>query len=533
MSKKISIVMAYHERQAQLDKTLYSLVASKYKNFDVIIIDDCSKEKIKCPDLPFDITILELDTKQGTNCGPIFNRGFQYAIDNNADIIIIQSPECYHVGDVISCASKITDDSYMAFGCFQLDKETTIKAHEINKLVKEHPYMVSFDGGSQLLGQNAWWNHSVYFPNPLYWCAAITTKNLIKLNGIDERFAFGYAHEDGYFVVQIKRLGLKIEIIDNPFVVHQWHTHILVDNKMELVKRNWDLYEKLLNDENYKSEHKYTPDLKNQWHLHIPKILHVYWGVGSLPYLRFQTVKTFMKLNPDWKIILWLPKHPSKVLTWNTGQLNYSSTWADYTVDLLNLPIEKKYFDLKEYGLSNNISEVHKSDFLRYHLLSEYGGVWTDMDILYFKSIVDLEVNKKENKDKETFVCISKYGHSNGFFMAAKGSKFFGEMFKLAYDADLSKYQGNGPDLCNKYYPKLEAINEFSPAIDIGMDAVYFYNAQRLLEIYDIKDAKFPETSIGIHWYAGHSLAGKFLNETNGGLVKSETLLGKLCKSLL
>ena len=186
-----------------------------------------------------------------------------------------------------------------------------------------------------------------------------------------------------------------------------------------------------------------------RWILSVPKILHVFWTGSRLPYLRYMAVKSFMTLNPEWKVMLWYSKYPYSVVTWRTSELNYPVNWEDYTPELMELPITKMEVDFKDFGMSNDISEVHKSDFLRYYFLHKYGGVYSDMDILYFRSINNLEVNKRVNKNIDTFVCISHYGHSNGFFMAKPGSKFFETMFGLAHNFDGGKYQSVGPDLCN------------------------------------------------------------------------------------
>ena len=42
---------------------------------------------------------------------------------------------------------------------------------------------------------------------------------------------------------------------------------------------------------------------------------------------------------------------------------------------------------MEDFNLSNEISEVKKSDFLRWHILSTEEGLWSDMDILYLKSM--------------------------------------------------------------------------------------------------------------------------------------------------
>lgn len=271
------------------------------------------------------------------------------------------------------------------------------------------------------------------------------------------------------------------------------------------------------------------------WKLKVPKILHVYWGSDPLPYLRFKTIDSFLKLNPDWRVILWMPKFPYAVVTWQTKELNYARNWTDFLPELLNLPIEKKFVDMSDFGMSNEISEVHKSDYLRLWLLSEYGGVWSDMDIVYFKPMTDLEVNREENEEVETYVCISHYGHSSGFYMARPRSKFF------EYMADYSKaerkpelYQSNGPNACNKYFPTIESIAEISSVVNIKMDAVYAHDGQHIPELYNGTKSRFTHWSIGCHWYAGHPLSGEFLNSTDGGLkIMRDNIVSNLINNYL
>lgn len=268
-----------------------------------------------------------------------------------------------------------------------------------------------------------------------------------------------------------------------------------------------------------------------KWFLNVPKKLHLFWSGGKLPYLRYLTAYTFKKLNPEWEINLWTSQFKFRTRTWNTGELNYPETWEDWTDKLYRICDNIYAVDFKsEFGIENNISEVHKSDLLRYWFLNKEGGVYSDTDIIYFRPITALEVNNKQNRLVETYVCISIYGHSNGFFMSVKDSEFFGDMFEQAKRCELTKYQSNGPDLCNRLFPTLESINKISPAVDIGMNAVYYYNAQYIERLYREKEPMFHANSIGCHWYAGHPLSGNFLNNTNGGLKNlPDNIMGKLC----
>lgn len=165
-----------------------------------------------------------------------------------------------------------------------------------------------------------------------------------------------------------------------------------------------------------------------KWHLTVPKIFHTYWGGDVLSYMRYMTIVSFMRQNPDWRVILWLPAEESIKRTWGSRELNYDVLCDDYLPKLMELPIEKIRVDFRDYGYANTISEVHKSDFLRMHLLGTMGGLWSDMDVLYFKPMTALGVNKPENANKETYVCISHYGHSAGFLMALPGSRYYIEL---------------------------------------------------------------------------------------------------------
>ena len=143
---------------------------------------------------------------------------------------------------------KITDKDYYAFGCFSLSKESTYSGLQpINNI------------GASKDGQDAWYNHSIFRPVAYHFCAAITTNNIIKLNGFDERFSYGIGYEDNYFLDQVKLFGLNIKIIDNPFVCHQWHYDFETQNKDSLVRKNRELYKIL--PKQIKAKHIITQDL--------------------------------------------------------------------------------------------------------------------------------------------------------------------------------------------------------------------------------------------------------------------------------
>lgn len=249
---KIVIVMTYFERQFQLTKTLESLKSSHHRNFEVVVVDDGSSVDIVHNITEYPVTVLKTQDKKWLNPDPAYNTGLYYAMRLKPDIIMVQNAECYHVGDVISYAERVTDETYITFGCFSLDKKTTFKEHNIIELLQKYTNRARNDG------ELAWYNHPIYRPCAYDFCMAITANNMKKLNGFDERFSAGWAYGDNYLLARVKMLGLRIEITESPLVVHQWH---YTNSSRPDSTSNLRLYEKLVQERKYRAEHIYTENL--------------------------------------------------------------------------------------------------------------------------------------------------------------------------------------------------------------------------------------------------------------------------------
>jgi GT2 family glycosyltransferase len=244
----ITIVILHWNREIQLAKTLKSFSQSKYKDFNVLIVDNNSDNDFMPGASSFDIHIIKLRDAKYSSYIAAHNFGFAYAIkEMNPDIIIMQHSECYHQGDVISYASRVTDESYISFATYSLGQGEEPETVKIN----DRP--IDFNGDS------AWYNHPIYRPRFSNFCSAITVKNLKKLNGFDERFCRGVWYDDDYFLDQIRWLGLNVELCTDPFIMHQWHEDKWKDRlKIDI---NFNLYSALKELKQIKSEHLINPDL--------------------------------------------------------------------------------------------------------------------------------------------------------------------------------------------------------------------------------------------------------------------------------
>lgn len=246
--RKIVIVIAYYDRQEQLNNTLKSFLQYNPDDFEVVIVDNASDKDIVPIGLPFKVTIKKITDKSLAQVCITYNIGFHEALKSNPEIIIMNGAECSHKGDLLSVAKTITDNNYLTFGCYSLAQNES----DDNVVIQNREAMADFE--------SAWYNHPTYRPVAYNFCSAITASNLKKLNGFDERFLGGVGYEDNYFLHQVKKLGLRVDITDYPFVFHQWHM-VSGERTAETWSRNMNLYKELIELNTYKAVHTITPDL--------------------------------------------------------------------------------------------------------------------------------------------------------------------------------------------------------------------------------------------------------------------------------
>lgn len=251
----------------------------------------------------------------------------------------------------------------------------------------------------------------------------------------------------------------------------------------------------------------------------IPKLAYFYWGAPILPYLRYMGLYSFKKFNPDWKVTLFTPAELNTEITWQTHENEEPLDTEDYTDRLGDIDIGVQKFDMGTIGYTNAMPEVVKSDILRLYLLKTTGGFWSDLDILYFRSIE----HTLKPTDCQAYFCYRRGGvtqddtpkngplyHSIGFLMGEPGCTQFDQLFNNARSVmDTGAYQSVG----SPYYRVM--IDMQNPAIfNIDINMVYPSRApQSMFEsptahhIYEIRNL-----TIGWHWYAGHPTAGRYQN---------------------
>ncbi len=286
----------------------------------------------------------------------------------------------------------------------------------------------------------------------------------------------------------------------------------------------------------------------------IPKRIFFYWGGSKLSWMRYMTLYSFRKYNPKWEMILYYTKENDvKNKTWKESNMQdfCSYNGLDYFHLIENLNITVKDWELKNNTIiDTNLSmgPSHVSNFLKWSKLHEEGGIYSDLDILYFRPIENF-YNTLINGNFDTAICQTEY-LSIGLLASKKDNPFFKDIFingTQKFNPDM--YQSAGViniynlyrenttednrshimDRAKNRYPNLNFYN-------IPMNLIYFldswkidYAIEQSLDIID-----FPTESIGYHWYAGHPHIQYYNNLlTDENYKRHDITFTKLAKRIL
>jgi len=280
------------------------------------------------------------------------------------------------------------------------------------------------------------------------------------------------------------------------------------------------------------------------WHLgKIPRTAHFYWGNDTISFLRYLAVYSFKKFNPDWLVKIYYPQMRYRgQKTWHTLERYNEFSGENYRDRLLALDTEKVEVDFTRLNFGHNVPENYKGDFLRWKILSTEGGLFSDIDILYFRPMDSLYFNHKSNRNVDTVVCLNeKEGpyHSVGFLLSSQENEYYKFIHNASYSVlNFHNYQCMGPMIPNSCFPTLSSIqNKFEDinVFNMKMEVVYPLYDFRMTFIYHGKDLScISEDTVGLHWYAGHPEAGRLENEiTENNYKNYDNVLGQIISKVL
>ncbi|MHA1690356.1 MAG: hypothetical protein ACTSU7_01835 [Candidatus Heimdallarchaeaceae archaeon] len=251
-----------------------------------------------------------------------------------------------------------------------------------------------------------------------------------------------------------------------------------------------------------------------------------------MSWMRYMTLYSFRKLNPQWKIILHICNSSNiKHKTWNDSPtqdfFNYSGDNYFDKIKKLDVEIEEWNFEHEIGGdLCNKIGPSHMSNFFKWKLLSEKSGFYSDMDILYIKPI---EVYYEKVKDFDTIICYNGHYFSIGFLGSSGKNGFFRSILNNTFQCcDPHGYQSAGVnniynllenlekpnksimsfnlwELIEKYFPDDKKYNN-------AMSLVYPWTCSMMAQVFAKENKNVPDDCIGIHWYAGARISQEYNN---------------------
>lgn len=242
----------------------------------------------------------------------------------------------------------------------------------------------------------------------------------------------------------------------------------------------------------------------------IPKILHLYWDGSPMSFLQLLTVITFNHYNSNWSIYLWMPEKRFTDKTRKGDDNKGEYMGKDYFGELMNIPnISIKKLNFDKIGFFDNVSEVDKSDYLRYWALNKYGGIYADFDIVFIKPIFECfkYVNLKEEMEAATVMYKNKEEcvFPVGFLMGKPNNKFFKHILDNVnkyYNRD--QCESIGGTLFKKLFQNIEQLEKEYPDVVVLKQSSYLpYLWFEANEIFDTSDNKICDDTIGIHWFNG------------------------------
>lgn len=96
----------------------------------------------------------------------------------------------------------------------------------------------------------------------------------------------------------------------------------------------------------------------------IPKIIHLTWKTNQVPDVWAETLPSWKRLFPDWEVRLWTDDDNDRLVR-------------------TCIPSAYRFYRSLPYG-------IQRADFVRYVILWEFGGMYSDMDILPTKNFEDV-----------------------------------------------------------------------------------------------------------------------------------------------
>lgn len=256
----------------------------------------------------------------------------------------------------------------------------------------------------------------------------------------------------------------------------------------------------------------------------IPKQLHLYWDGSNMSRLQTFTVESFHKLNPDWKINIYMPAKKYNGTMKFSFIPNYTGPDYFHLLKQLNY-VNITTINLDNYGIQLDLHDILRSDIFRYHILYDVGGVWSDFDIIWLKPMEhfrnieyygDTPIN--DVTAIVSFIYGTYGGHSIGVLIHCKNDPYVLSLIKATKKVKPPfSHEIFGGSMLNTHYPTLDSLKMFETIIAARFETYYPYSIHppkpAISKLYNGNDLSCINNNVMcVHWYNGHKLSKQYVN---------------------
>jgi len=168
-------------------------------------------------------------------------------------------------------------------------------------------------------------------------------------------------------------------------------------------------------------------------------------------------------------------------------------------------------------------------------IMTTYGGIWSDFDIIYLNSVDKLI---KTNDKCNLFVSYNpaEAYHSIGFYIATKNNPFFLNLstaVETYKNVKATDYQYFGRYFVENFFRSFESLTSLEGCIpyNLSSDIVYPIKWTDLSKITSVdyesvRKDNLTEHTVGIHWFNGGNSVRRKIDEIDKEYKSDKTLIG-------
>ena len=177
--------------------------------------------------------------------------------------------------------------------------------------------------------------------------------------------------------------------------------------------------------------------------------------------------------------------------------------------------------DLNDYGISLDKPVIVSSDELRLRILKQYGGVYSDFDVVWLRPMSEFHLvdHIGNMNDFQFMFCMYQFthGHHNiSVLMSEPSSKIVDDIIQEQEKIQPPyPHQAFGTDLYNRMFGTYsQTLVLYEKTLHVGYNTFFPYSIFNMDELwsYNIMSNIKSKDVMGIHWFNGHPLSKEYVN---------------------